>query len=186
MPRTNYPNKKENQDVIPSNYGQFMPNPRYKKFTPKKRLHLCRLISEYGGNISKACEKAKVSRVAFYKFLRRTDKQGLHFQKMVEHAKSIGVERLEDEARRRAMDGVLEPVYSYGEKVGHIRKYSDSLLMFLIKGHKKQYVDRYEVSGPDGTPIRVDQITANIPVQDAANIYAQMVKASNGNIVASK
>ncbi len=40
---------------------------------------------------------------------------------------------LASEARRRAVEGVLKPVYYKGKLVGFIREYSDTLLMFLMK-----------------------------------------------------
>lgn len=43
---------------------------------------------------------------------------------------------LEDEARRRAVDGVDEPVFQGGELVGHVRRYSDRLLEFLLRGRR--------------------------------------------------
>jgi hypothetical protein len=33
-----------------------------------------------------------------------------------------GVDRLEDEARRRAVDGVLKPVYYNGQRIGEVRE----------------------------------------------------------------
>jgi hypothetical protein len=47
-----------------------------------------------------------------------------------------GTQALEDEARRRAVDGVDEPVFQKGELVGHVRRYSDNLLMFLLRGRR--------------------------------------------------
>ncbi len=45
---------------------------------------------------------------------------------------------LEDEARRRAYDGWLEPVFHKGVKVGTVRKFSDTLLIVLLKAHKPE------------------------------------------------
>ena len=60
-------------------------------------------------------------------------------------------DRLEKEAHRRATEGVLEPVYQGGELVGHIRKYSDTLLIFLLKGAKPaKFRERFEHMGPGG------------------------------------
>lgn len=41
---------------------------------------------------------------------------------------------LEEEAQRRAVEGVKKPVYYRGEVVGHTLEYSDGLLMFLLRG----------------------------------------------------
>lgn len=51
-----------------------------------------------------------------------------------DQAKRIGAEALEDEARRRAHDGWDEPVHFQGQMVDTVRKFSDTLLIFLLKG----------------------------------------------------
>ena len=53
---------------------------------------------------------------------------------------------LEEEARRRAHDGVDEPVWFQGVQCGTVRKYSDTLLIFLLKGAKPdKYRERSSV-----------------------------------------
>jgi hypothetical protein len=53
---------------------------------------------------------------------------------------------LEVEAIRRAVEGVEQPVYYQGAQVGTRREYSDTLLIFLLKGWKpERYKDRHEV-----------------------------------------
>ncbi len=51
-----------------------------------------------------------------------------------ERAKELAVDQLEAEAKRRAYEGVTEPVFQGGKRVGEIQKYSDVLLIFLLKG----------------------------------------------------
>jgi hypothetical protein len=58
-------------------------------------------------------------------------------------AEEIAVGRLEDEARRRALEGVREPLVSGGKLVHDgegkpitIRRYSDNLLLALLKAHR--------------------------------------------------
>ena len=58
------------------------------------------------------------------------------FDTKVKEAIEQGYDLIEEEARRRAVDGVLEPVYYKGEEIGEIRKYSDHLLLALLKGYK--------------------------------------------------
>ncbi len=61
-----------------------------------------------------------------------------------------GADYLEDEARRRAVDGTDKPVYHQGQMVGTIREYSDTLLIFLLKGRRpERFRDNFkvEVSG---------------------------------------
>jgi predicted DNA-binding transcriptional regulator AlpA len=55
-----------------------------------------------------------------------------------DEALTLGVEGLEDEARRRAYEGWLEPVWNKGVECGVVRKFSDTLLIVLLKGHKPE------------------------------------------------
>ena len=50
-----------------------------------------------------------------------------------DHLIEAGTEVLEDEALRRARDGTDKPIYQGGKKVGSVREYSDTLLIFLLK-----------------------------------------------------
>lgn len=84
------------------------------------------------GNVSAACRKAKTTRQNAY-FARDTDEV---FRAAWEEALVISVEALELEARRRAESGYLDPVFHQGVKVGTLHKYSDTLLIFLLKAHK--------------------------------------------------
>lgn len=53
--------------------------------------------------------------------------------------------------------GVDEPVYYQGRSVGRVKRYSDVLLIFLLKGIRPDvYRERYEHTGADGGPIRYE------------------------------
>lgn len=105
------------------------------------------------GNVADACRKAKVARGVAYRE-RDEDEQ---FKAAWEEALEIATENLELEARRRAEHGYLDPVYFMGAKVGSVRRYSDTLLIFLLKAHKP---DKYRDSvkhvhgGAVGEPIQ--------------------------------
>ena len=75
---------------------------------------------------------------------------------------------LEEEARRRAYVGFDEPVFGSGGhgigtvQVGVIRKYSDTLLIFLLKGirpGKFRENHKHEHTGLNGGPIRYADVT---------------------------
>jgi len=58
-------------------------------------------------------------------------------------ALELGLDSLEDELMRRAKDGTLRPVFQGGELVGHIREYSDTLGIFMLKSRRRHvYGDR--------------------------------------------
>lgn len=48
-------------------------------------------------------------------------------------AYKLGTDTLESEARRRAFEGTLKPVFHQGVECGYVREYSDTLLIFLMK-----------------------------------------------------
>ena len=103
------------------------------------------------GNVSAACRKAKISRARVYE-VREEDEL---FQAAWDEALIVATEALEMEARRRAM-GYLEPVYQQGEKVGSMRKYSDTLMIFLLKAHApEKYRDRFDVTS-GGEPLFIN------------------------------
>jgi hypothetical protein len=90
-------------------------------------------------NITKACELTGLRRSSAYEWRAEDDEFRADWERAVE----MGGDVLEDEAVRRAKDGVDEPVYQGGKLVGTVRKYSDTLLIFLLKGAKPQkYGDR--------------------------------------------
>ena len=95
------------------------------------------------GTVTFAALAAKVHRSRHYRWL---DEQA--YATAFEVAKNAAAETLENEARRRAVEGVTEAVYYQGEVVGTIQKYSDVLLIFLLKGAlPAKYKDRREVTG---------------------------------------
>lgn len=102
--------------------------------------------------VSPACRKAKVPRRNIYLWL-KTDPL---FKEAFDEVVPIANAALEDEAVRRAYTGVIKPIYQGGKKVGSVKEYSDTLLIFLMKGRMpEKYKDRIanEHTGKDGAPI---------------------------------
>ena len=119
------------------------------KFTDEKRRVFLEALAAVG-NVTQAAKSAGLSRTIVYK-RRREDED---FARDWDEAKWIGGGALEDEAIRRARDGWEVPVFHDGQKCGTVRKYSDTLLIFLLKGAMPdKYADRQktELSNPDGT-----------------------------------
>lgn len=111
--------------------------------TPKKRKKFIASLRLSGGNVSRACKAEGVPRRTAYEW-REQDED---FARDWDEAVSAGVDDLEEEARRRAFKGTRKPVYQGGERVGYIQEYSDTLLIFLLKGAKPdKYKDRQESS----------------------------------------
>ena len=107
----------------------------YNSLTPEKRAQFLALLSEYG-NVTRAADDAGLSRVYLYQ-MKRGDES---FAAEWEEAARVGAARLEDEARKRAVEGWEEPVWHRGEMCGTVRKFSDTLLICLLKAH---HPDKY-------------------------------------------
>lgn len=112
------------------------------------------MLEAYGqlGNITAAAEKVNIERKTHYRWIEKDPKYAKAFEEKTTEA----IERLEQEARRRAVDGTLKPVFQNGVQVGTVREFSDTLLIFLLKGaNPNKYRDRMEHSGPKGGPIPI-------------------------------
>jgi hypothetical protein len=121
-------------------------------------LHLKKKVLEAlakTGVITYAARKAGVARQTVYAWCADDP----DFKAAFDEALVASTELLEAEAYRRAHDGVLKPVFQGGQRVGSIREYSDTLLIFLLKARKPEtYRERLDVrqrlTGEDGGPVR--------------------------------
>lgn len=132
--------------------AQKLPDPLHKITHLKKRAFL--LSFAECGNIRRAAEESGVTRRAHYFWL----KEDPDYAEAFEDAKEMAIEALEEEARRRAHDGVDKPVFYKGDKVATVKEYSDTLLIFLLKSLRpEKYRDHYQLehTGPGGEPIAV-------------------------------
>ncbi len=95
------------------------------------------------GTITHASEAAGIDRSAHYRWMREDP----NYPDAFAAAQEKSIERLERELERRAVEGVEKPVYQGGKKVGTVREYSDTLLIFRLKALRPEmYRDRYHVS----------------------------------------
>jgi hypothetical protein len=82
------------------------------------------------GQVTKAAAAIGVDHSHHYYWLKTDQAYAAAFA----DAKAIQAASLEDEAIRRARDGVTRTVYHQGVAVGEELHYSDTLLIFLLKG----------------------------------------------------
>lgn len=98
-------------------------------------------------NVSGSCRAVGISHSAAYA-LRDKDAD---FAAAWDDALEQAYDELEAEARRRAFEGVDEPVFYQGIECGTVRKYSDGLAQFLLKGYRRRkFGDKTEITGKDG------------------------------------
>lgn len=109
------------------------------------------------GILTQAAELAGIDRVTVWR--RRQD--DADFSAACDRAIDMAADKLEAEARRRAVDGVEEPVYQGGQLIGTRTVYSDSLLALLLKGRRKKvFAERVEQTGADGGPVQSSVVIA--------------------------
>lgn len=101
------------------------------------------------GNVSQACREAGCDRRMHYVWLHEDDDYATRAQGSWESY----ADRLEEEARKRAIDGVKRYKFHKGDPILHPETkepyfehyHSDTLLIFLLKGHRpEKYADRVE------------------------------------------
>ncbi|MBT3932496.1 MAG: hypothetical protein HOL07_11125 [Rhodospirillaceae bacterium] len=106
-----------------------------------QRETFVRVLAETA-RVSDAAAESGVPLMRWY-WLRDTDPV---FAEAWHAAQEAGNDTVEDEAVRRAVAGHAEPVFYQGKQVGSVRKYSDSLLMFVLKARRPQrFRDRGDI-----------------------------------------
>lgn len=96
------------------------------------------------GSVAESCRIADVARNSMYLWR----KEDAEFARRWDSAVEFAGDLLEAEAFRRAHDGYEKPIYQGGVLVGTVREYSDTLMVVLLKGLKRErYGDKVEHSG---------------------------------------
>ena len=113
--------------------------------TEKKRKRFLEALTTTA-SVSRAAEAAGAHRGSFYDWRRDDPGFAAEWQEALER----GLDALEDEAFHRALEGVEEPVFYQGQQVALVRKYSDALLMFLLKARRpERFKDRAQLDIKD-------------------------------------
>lgn len=101
--------------------------------------------------VREACRIAGITPGPVY-HQRNTDEE---FQKEWDRVADLGTELLEQEAQRRAFHGTEKPVFYKGEQCGVIQEYSDTLLMFVLRGRKPEMYRDKDRSGDTNVNVNV-------------------------------
>lgn len=115
--------------------------------TPIKKAKQDIFLEEFArhGNITLACRTAQIDRKTVYRWKENSDRFLIRYNQAFEEAK----DNIRAEIYRRGHDGWLEPQFSAGKRMGDVRKYSDTLLIFHAKMLMPEYREKQsvEVSG---------------------------------------
>ena len=161
--------------MIAENDGAGGGKKRKRKKPPKMDAFLA--AYEETGNLSKSCELVEMDDMTHYRWLKKFPSYQRRFAK----AQVVASRKLEEEARRRAIEGVDEPVFHDGAVCGYKRRYSDTLLIFLMKGlMPERYRERTE------TQIRSEvyeekRLVIELPDNGREDRRLEHQRADNGN-----
>lgn len=129
-----------------------------------------------GGHVMESAKLAGVGRRTVYDERQRNEEFALQWADAIE----VSTELLEKEAQRRAVDGVEEPIYYKGDEVGRVRKYSDTLLIFLLKGRRPDvYRDGVKVEH-SGT-VKHDVVVDVVPDEERREEVARILSGVLGD-----
>lgn len=118
----------------PGELPVFTPVPRkctrHDGWTPERQRGFIEALADTG-SVEAACRAVDMAPRGAYALRREPGAEG--FRAAWQAALALGVQRIEDVAMDRALNGVPEPVYSYGKIVGTRQRYNDRLLMFMLR-----------------------------------------------------
>jgi hypothetical protein len=115
---------------------------RYRRdgLTPERQISVIQAVAECGC-MHEACARVGISTESVYKLLRRPDAQS--FRMALDLAFDGAVDRVEDGAFSRAINGVEIPHYYKGELVGTHRRHDERLAMFILRYRKPHRYGRH-------------------------------------------
>ena len=94
-------------------------------------------------SITRSAKAANITRMLAYDWRDADPEFRLAWEKALEKGSDV----LEDEATRRAHQGVQRTIYYQGVKIGVEREYSDTLMCLLLKAHKPdRFKDRQDLN----------------------------------------
>ncbi len=127
------------------------------------------------GSVTVAARRAQLRRSSLYERRQNDDE----FAERWSRALDLGVERLQDNAMNRAMNGTEKPVWRNGRQVGSVRQFDNKLLQFLLRAHRPEVYGDKKQSTLRPLPFDLAQrLAAAAPRADA---YDRAKKAAAEN-----
>lgn len=126
------------------------------KITQKKQAEFLECLAR-GDTVVHAAALTAIPRAYWYEERKISTAFAAEWDTAIE----AGTEQIEQELKRRAVDGYDEPVWYKGDEVGVVRKFSDTLLMFMLKGRnpaKYRENTSIEHSGEIGQRVQIREI----------------------------
>lgn len=124
------------QDIAPDSLA-FVPVPRkilrrHDGWTADRQRAFIEALAATG-SVSAAARQVEVSNSAAYNLYNHPEAASL--RAAWDRALAIGTRRIHDVVMERALDGVPRPIYYRGEQIGEERRFSDRVLVTLLRHH---------------------------------------------------
>lgn len=152
---------------------------RSKKSPQRMNLFL-KALHRNNGNVSKSAKAAGVCKHTVYQWRSKDEIFAQRWDIAVDEVMEV----MEEEAYRRAVQGVEKPIFYKGQEIGTIKEYSDRLLEFMLSA-KRGYArnTKTEHTGPGGGPLQSisAQITKEMTEEEAANIYMSTIDGNTSD-----
>lgn len=153
MPRSKRRRRTPPPDLTPQKLNTFL-------------LHLGRT-----GSVTFAAARASLPRRALYKRRAADEAFAGHW----EEALQLGVDRLQDDAMRRALQGTARAVFRNGLQVGSVQQFDNRLLQFLLKAHRPEtYSERAKAAA---SPLPFDLAQRLAAARPRADAYDKAKQA---------
>jgi Homeodomain-like domain len=135
--------------------------PRPGRLTTARRKSLALDLLSQGHTLAHVRKVLGINRVTVYRW-RQVDPS---FAVAYTDAMEAGTDLIEDEARRRAVDGYDRPVFQGGKLVGVVRVYSDELAAMLLRGRRPEI---YRETKSRGESTMTIMIHGGLPTEGAS------------------
>lgn len=157
-------------DVPAPIHGGTRDDPSPVLMTDAKKVAFIEAFSRVA-NIREAAALCGVSRHTHYYWLHHDPEYAENFLQAKEDVK----DRIIEAMRTRGIDGVWEPIYQGGAKVGEVRKYSDRCLELLARANMPEIFREniaHEIGGKGGGPVQVEVLAAAREILDSPRALA--------------
>ncbi|MDP2332844.1 MAG: hypothetical protein Q8M19_19325 [Reyranella sp.] len=116
------------------------------------------------GSVTFAALQSRLDRRTVYR-LRANDGQ---FAAQWDEALNLGIDRLQDDAMQRALNGTERHLWRNGKQVGSVLQYDNKLLQFLLRAHRPEIYSEKRQSAVPPLPFDLAQrLAASAPRADA-------------------
>lgn len=146
------------QELTDTNVSEVVTKTKQKVFNVTRKRQLVKVMKETG-NKKTACAAVGITPAHLDKIMAKDH----NLYKRFKEAEATYLAELEAEARRRAVDGVEEPVFYKGAVVGYVNKYSDDLLKTLLKAaDRDKYGTKTSVENTTTISVKNDELRGKL------------------------